>query len=89
MQPSTSAQNAAPVVQLTVNGKPVLAPRGATVAAVLMQAGVPTHKSVAGESRTALCAMGICMECCSTVNGVPRVRTCQIVVEQGMEVMTS
>ena len=89
MQPSTSAQNAASTVQLTMNGKPVSAPRGATVAAVLMQAGVPTHRSVAGDSRTALCAMGICMECCATVNGVPRVRTCQIVVEQGMEVVTS
>lgn len=88
MPPSTSAQNAASTVQVLINGKPVSAPRGATVAAVLMQAGVPTHKSVAGESRAALCAMGICMECCAAVNGVQRVRTCQIVVEQGMEVVT-
>lgn len=88
MHSSTSAQNAASAVQLTINGKPVSAPHGATVAAVLMQAGVPTHKSVAGEPRTALCAMGICMECCATVNGVPRVRTCQVAVEHSMEVVT-
>jgi predicted molibdopterin-dependent oxidoreductase YjgC len=76
------------MLQLTVNGKLVSARHGATVAAVLMQAGAATRTSVSGEARNPFCAMGICMECCATVNGVQHVRTCQIPVEAGMEVVT-
>ena len=58
------------------------------MAAALVQAGVPTRQSISGEVRSPLCAMGICMECCATVNGVPHVRTCQLLVEAGMDVIT-
>ena len=75
-------------VQFTVNGKLVSATRGATLAAALMNAGIATRKSVSGEARNPLCAMGICMECCATVNGMQHVRTCQVAVEAGMEVVT-
>lgn len=87
MSSSVSTQSEA-TVQLAVNGKSVSARHGATVAAVLMQAGAVTHKSVSGEARNPLCAMGICMECCATINGVQHVRTCQISVAAGMEVVT-
>jgi D-hydroxyproline dehydrogenase subunit gamma len=32
--------------------------------------------------------MGICMECRATVNGVPHRRTCQMICDAGMEVVT-
>jgi len=86
--PSSVPTPAESTVPLTVNGKPATAIRGTTVAAFLMQAGIATHKSVTGEPRDPLCAMGICMECCATVNGVQHVRTCQITVADGMEVVT-
>jgi hypothetical protein len=47
----------------------------------------PFRRSVSGEPRSALCAMGICEECRATVNGVPHVRTCQRIVASGMEVV--
>ena len=78
----------AETIRLTVNGKPVDVPAGATVAAAIVASGEPARRSVGGEPRTALCGMGICYECRARVNGVWHVRTCRIVCEPGMEVAT-
>ena len=87
MAPQIPTQ-AGSTVELTLNCKTVVVRRGITVAAALMQAGIATRNSVSGEPRNPLCAMGVCMECCATVNGVPHVRTCQIVIEPGMILVT-
>jgi D-hydroxyproline dehydrogenase subunit gamma len=73
---------------ITVNGKQVRVPIGASVAAAVMLANEPCRFSVSGEPRGPLCGMGICMECRATVNGVPHRRTCQIICLAGMEVVT-
>lgn len=86
--PSSVPTQSETTLQFIVNGKPVFARRGTTVAAALMQAGVANRKSVSGQPRNPLCAMGICMECCATINGVQHLRTCQVLVEAGMEVVT-
>jgi sarcosine oxidase subunit alpha len=88
MPRSVSAQAEGRMIDLTVNGRVVSVQAGSAVAAVLFQAGVSTRKSVSGERRGPLCAMGICMECCAKVNGIPHVKTCQVVVRPGMEVIT-
>ncbi|WP_348263868.1 (2Fe-2S)-binding protein [Telmatobacter sp. DSM 110680] len=88
MNSSTSAQPATPCVDLTLNGRQISAPQGTTLAAALMNAGIGTRESVSGWARSPLCAMGICMECCATVNGVKHVRTCQVDVQQSMTVVT-
>jgi D-hydroxyproline dehydrogenase subunit gamma len=75
-------------VTVTVNGSPVLAPRGATVAVAVAIAGQACRTSVTGEPRAALCAMGICYECRVTINGKPHCRSCQVLCEPGMEVRT-
>jgi hypothetical protein len=73
---------------ITVNGKQVRVPIGASVAAAVMLANEPCRFSVSGEPRGPLCGMGICMECRATVNGVPHRRTCQMICAPGMEVVT-
>lgn len=83
---STPAEKA--VVDLTVNGIPISVRSGSSVAVTLLKAGIAIRESVSGEPRGPLCAMGICMECCATVNGIPHVRTCQKAVQHGMEVIT-
>jgi D-hydroxyproline dehydrogenase subunit gamma len=89
MMRSFSVQDANPAaVDLTINGRLVSVPSGLTVAAALLQAGIELRTSVSGEPRGSLCAMGICMECCAMVNGIPHVRTCQVTVQHGMEVVT-
>jgi D-hydroxyproline dehydrogenase subunit gamma len=75
-------------VPLMVNGSPVSVPRGATVAVAMAIAGHACRKSVNGEPRGALCAMGICYECRVAINGKPHCRSCQILCEPGMEVRT-
>lgn len=75
-------------VTVSVNGEPLQAPRGAMLAAVLMNAGAACRVSESGEPRTALCGMGICFECRATVDALPHQRTCQIVCREGMTVQT-
>jgi len=74
-------------LRVLVNGISVSVPAGASVAAAIMRSGMPFRRSVSGEPRSALCAMGICEECRATVNGVPHVRTCQRFVAAGMEIV--
>ena len=88
MRRSISARIANPTITLTINGSPVSVAEGTTVAAALLRAGVAARKSVSGEPRNPLCAMGVCMECCATVNGVQHVRTCQLIAQPGMGVVT-
>jgi sarcosine oxidase subunit alpha len=88
MTRSDSAQAEKPMVELIVNGRSVTVPSGLSVAAALLQAGIASRRSVSGDPRGPLCAMGICMECCAIVNGVPHVRTCQAAAQHGMEVVT-
>ena len=72
-----------------LNGKPFRVTAGTTVAAALVMAGVPSRHSVAGQPRTPLCGMGVCMECRATVNGVAQQRTCQMLCTEDMEVATA
>jgi sarcosine oxidase subunit alpha len=80
--------SAIPTVTLTINGSAVSVKEGTSVAAALMQAGISARKSASGELRAPLCGMGVCMECCATVDGVKHVRTCQVIVKPGMKVVT-
>jgi len=73
---------------ILVNGSPIHAQPGSTVAAVLLNAAIPCRLSVTGEPRTALCGMGICFECRATVDGHPHTRTCQLPCRNGMIIET-
>jgi D-hydroxyproline dehydrogenase subunit gamma len=88
MRRSISAQTVNETLTLTINGSAVSVAKGTSVAAALLHAGIAAHKSVSGKPRSPLCAIGICMECCATVDGVEHMRTCQIIVQPGMEVVT-
>lgn len=73
---------------ITINGRKRTVAAGTSVAAALLTAGVASRISVSGEPRAPLCGMGVCMECRATVNGVERQRTCQMVCQESMEVVT-
>jgi D-hydroxyproline dehydrogenase subunit gamma len=75
-------------ISLTVNGTPVEVHSGATVAVAVLLSGSPCRKSVTGEPRGPLCAMGICYECRVTINGARHRRGCQVLCTAGMEVST-
>jgi len=82
-----TVQSHAGTVSLRVNGQAVHVPAGASVAAAILQAGVPFRRSVSGEPRSAFCGMGICEECRATVDGVLNARTCQRLATDGMEIV--
>lgn len=75
-------------ITVLINGSCVLVPRGATVAVAMAIAGAACRKSVTGEPRGPLCAMGICFECRARIDGIPHQRSCQILCVTGMQVST-
>jgi len=75
-------------IVIHVNGSPISVPAGSMLSAALLMASAPCRISTKGEPRTALCGMGICLECRAIVNGVPHTRTCQTVCQEDMRVET-
>jgi hypothetical protein len=75
-------------IPITVNGRQILVKEGTSVAAAVMMAGEACRYSVQGQPRTALCGMGICMECRMTIDRVGHRRACQVLCAPGMEVVT-
>jgi sarcosine oxidase subunit alpha len=76
-------------VRFTIDGSPAEAEPETTVLAALWNAGRRgLRRSVQGEERGALCAMGICFECRVTLDGRPGRRACLEVVRAGLDVRT-
>jgi aerobic-type carbon monoxide dehydrogenase small subunit (CoxS/CutS family) len=79
-----------PTVTFEVDGAIRRAPNGTTVAAALMNAGLwGFRRSVRGDERGPLCAMGICHECRVIIDGTPHRRACLILLVDGMVVRTA
>jgi sarcosine oxidase subunit alpha len=76
----------ADLFQIIVDGVAVVVPRGVSVAAALMNAGLPLRESARGEARAALCGMGICHECRVTIDGRAHQRSCLVTVMPGMTI---
>ena len=77
-------------ITVNVDGRPISAVTGETVAAVLLAEGILVFRYTAkrGEPRGVFCGMGICYECLVTVDGVPNVRACVTAVGPGMVIQT-
>lgn len=75
-------------VQLLVDGRPITADAGDTLAMALLQAGVDVFRTtpVSGQPRAPLCLMGVCFDCLVQVDGRPNVQACQVRVRPGMQV---
>src|SRR6266511_2601763 len=75
-----------PRVEIVLDGRPVEAYEGETVAAVLLAQGeVATRTTVKGEPRGIFCGMGVCFDCLVVVDGVPNTRACMTWVRDGMD----
>lgn len=76
-------------VKIKINGEPVSVSPLTVVATALASEGIIRfRRSVTDKPRTALCGMGVCFECRVTINGQPNTRSCQILCEEGMEIVT-
>lgn len=78
-----------PAVTVMVDGTPVQAYLGETIAGALLANGKRAWRHTPqGEPRGLFCGMGICFDCIVTVDGVPNVRACLTPVADGMQVET-
>lgn len=75
-------------VEIIVDGDPIQAYLGETVAAALMAAGRWTHQIHNGRPLAAFCNIGVCYSCLMTINGVSGVRACQTHVADGLIIET-
>jgi predicted molibdopterin-dependent oxidoreductase YjgC len=74
-----------PRVEIVLDGEPVEAYEGETLAAVLLAQGeIATRTTVEGEPRGIFCGMGVCYDCLVVVDGVPNTRACMTWVRDGM-----
>ncbi len=75
-------------VTITINGRPLSIPAGMLLSAAIARTGARRVQAPApGEDRLPLCGMGICFGCCVTINNQPYRRSCQVLCEEGMEVL--
>lgn len=74
--------------EIILDGRPIPAREGDTIASALIAAGVKVfrHSPKRGEPRQVFCAIGRCTDCAMTVDGVPNVRTCVTPARPGMVV---
>jgi predicted molibdopterin-dependent oxidoreductase YjgC len=76
-----------PRVTITLDGRPVEAHLGESVAAVLLAEGqAATRRTNSGEPRGVFCGMGVCFDCLVIVDGVPNTRSCMTWIREGMVV---
>ena len=63
--------------EIYVDGRPVPASPGQTIAEAMLASGLRTCRSTrSGSARGVFCGMGICYECRMIVDGIPNTRTC-------------
>lgn len=74
-------------VHLTVDGAPLIADEGRSVASALMAAGIYRFRASpnGGLPRGAFCMIGICQECVVTIDGEVR-QACQVAVRDGLSI---
>lgn len=88
MRPGSPVERGGPVT-IEVDGEPLEARAGETIATALLADGRRTLRQtrIGGRPRGLFCAMGICFDCIVTVNGQGGVRACMARVEPGLRVM--
>lgn len=81
-------RSTAETVTILLEGDPVEAAAGDTVAAVVLGAGLGPVRTtpVSGSPRSPYCLMGVCFDCLMEIDGVPNQQSCMTPVRDGMRV---
>lgn len=77
-------------VYIEVDGREIEAIGGEPILAALLANGIRVcrYTKRRNEPRGLFCAIGRCTDCVMTVDGVPNVRTCVTLIEEGMSIET-
>jgi predicted molibdopterin-dependent oxidoreductase YjgC len=78
------------MVSLKVDGQPIDARAGDTVAAAMLAAGIDRFRTtpVTESPRAPYCMMGVCFDCLVTIDGVGSRQACLVPVREGMTIET-
>jgi predicted molibdopterin-dependent oxidoreductase YjgC len=78
----------APCVTILLDGSPVRAAAGDSVAAALLATGNPVCRQspASGADRAPFCMIGACFDCLMEIDGVPNRQACLVPVREGMDV---
>jgi NADH dehydrogenase/NADH:ubiquinone oxidoreductase subunit G len=82
--------NEALTIRLMVDGSPIAAARGDTVAAALLAAGINKfcRSPLSHSARAPFCGMGVCFDCRVTIDGEANRQACLTPVQNGMTIST-
>jgi predicted molibdopterin-dependent oxidoreductase YjgC len=78
----------AATVLVTVEGRDIRVPEGASAAAAVLLAGLSSIREtpVSDAPRAPYCLMGICFDCLVEIDGIPNRQSCMITVAPGMTI---
>ncbi|MBI3964242.1 MAG: (2Fe-2S)-binding protein [Chloroflexi bacterium] len=78
------------MVEVELDGQRISVTEGRSIAAALLEAGVPAlrYSHFLSQPRGLFCGDGRCGECRMTVDGVPGVRTCLVPARAGQRINT-
>jgi predicted molibdopterin-dependent oxidoreductase YjgC len=78
----------AATVTVTVEGRPIRVPAGATAAAAFLVADLPSIRETAPRNtpRAPYCLMGVCYDCLAEIDGIPNRQSCMVTVADGMRI---
>jgi len=76
-----------PSVAVTVEGRRIAVPVGASAAAAVLAAGFDSIRETAGgRRRMPYCMMGVCFDCLAEIDDVPNRQSCMVEVRDGMRI---
>ena len=76
------------MVPVTVEGRDIRVPEGASAAAAVLLAGLGSVREtpVTGAPRAPYCLMGVCFDCLAEIDGVSNRQSCMVTVAPGMTI---
>jgi len=76
-----------PTVSVTVEGRPIAVPVGASAAAAVLAAGFDSiRETVGGSERMPYCMIGVCFDCLAEIDDVPNRQSCMVEVRDVMRI---
>ena len=88
LRPDAAAAPITETVEVEVEGRTIRVPRGASAAAAVLLAGLPSIRDtgVGGGERAPYCMMGVCFDCLAEIDGVPNRQSCMVSIQPGMRI---
>jgi D-hydroxyproline dehydrogenase subunit gamma len=73
-------------VTVSVEGREIAVPEGASAAAAVLLAGLSSIREtgISGAARAPYCLMGVCFDCLAEIDGQPNRQSCMVTVTPGM-----